>query len=233
MIEVLKGLKPLFNGHFIDIGVNIGQTLIKVHAVYGKVKYVGFEPNPSCVHYVNELMKINQLEGYEIFPLGVGAKTEVLKLNFFSADKSDSSASVIEHYRPDHVEDHFIYVPVFDIRLVQHFLPLEQHSIVKIDVEGAELDVLLGLSEWIEEFAPIIILEILPIYTTGNTSRLNRQLRIEGLFRSVGYKMARIRKGGKVRLELIDEIGIHSSLENCDYLVFPGCLEKNLLGCFN
>jgi FkbM family methyltransferase len=233
MIDILRGLRPLFNGHFIDVGVNIGQTLIKVNAVFSDVNYIGFEPNPSCVHYVYELLRINKLEGYQIFPLGIGNKSEVLKLNFFSSDKSDSSASVIQNYRPNHVEDHFIYVPIFDIQAIRRFLPLKETSIVKIDVEGAELDVLLSLADWIKEFSPIIILEILPVYSSKNTTRLNRQLRIEDLFRSAGYKMTRILKEGKVRLELIDEIGIHSSMENCDYIVFPGGIEKNLLECFN
>jgi FkbM family methyltransferase len=232
MIDILRGLRPLFNGHFIDVGVNIGQTLIKVNAVFNDVNYIGFEPNPSCVHYVYELLRINKLVGYQIFPLGIGNKSEVLKLNFFSSDKSDSSASIIQNYRPNHVEDHFIYVPIYDNAAIRRFLPSKETSIVKIDVEGAELEVLLGLVEWIKEFAPIIILEILPVYAPKNTTRLNRQLRIEDLFRSLDYKIARVIKEGSVQLELIDEIGIHSSLENSDYIVFPSRLGNNLLKGF-
>ena len=47
MTEVLKNLRPFFKGHFIDVGVNLGQTLLKAHAVFGRHDYIGFEPNPG------------------------------------------------------------------------------------------------------------------------------------------------------------------------------------------
>src|SRR5580698_2194129 len=71
MTETLKCLRPIFNGHFVDVGVNIGQTLIKAYAVFEDIHYIGFEPNPSCVHYVQELIKINELKNFHIFPMGV------------------------------------------------------------------------------------------------------------------------------------------------------------------
>jgi FkbM family methyltransferase len=232
MTEIFKRLKPFFNGHFVDVGVNIGQTLVKVHAVFGQVDYIGLEPNPSCVHYVQELVRINGLKGYRLFPIGVGAKTDVLKLNFFASDNSDSSASIIEHYRPGAKEDHFIYVPIFDFHAIRHFLPTGDLTIVKIDVEGAELEVLLGLLEWVKESTPLILLEILPVYSPENEDRLKRQDMIEGLMNSLNYKMARIKKSETVSIDPISAIGIHSVIEDCDYLMYPAQVEERLLDCF-
>jgi FkbM family methyltransferase len=233
MTETLKCLRPVFNGHFVDVGVNLGQTLIKACAIFEEIQYLGFEPNPSCVHYVQELIRINKLKGYDIFPIGVAAKTEVLKLIFFEADESDSSATIIEHYRPLNREDHFIYVPVFDFHSISSFLPENPYSLVKIDVEGAELDVLLGLQDWIKANQPYLLVEILPVYSSENQARLKRQEEIESLFRNWGYKMARLKKTIPASIEEIRTIGVHSSIVDCDYLIYPASLAGKIHNCFS
>ena len=232
MTRVLQGIQPFFKGHFIDIGVNLGQTLLKAHAVFGKINYIGFEPNPSCVHYVQELVRANKLTGYNIFPVGVSTETEVLKLKFFAADKSDSAASIVENYRPDQKEDHFVYVPVFDARSLRPFLPGATGAIVKIDVEGAEWEVVSGLEDWIRDFRPLILMEILPVYSAENRFRLERQERIEALLRSLGYKMARIRKKQPVLLEPLEAIGVHAVIEDSDYIMYPSELAESVLARF-
>ena len=69
MTNVLLGLRPLFNGHFVDVGVNIGQTLLKAHAVFGEVNYIGFEPNPTCINYVQEMIRQNGFKQTELIPI--------------------------------------------------------------------------------------------------------------------------------------------------------------------
>jgi FkbM family methyltransferase len=232
MTEALKCLRPVFNGHFVDVGVNLGQTLIKAFAVFDEIQYTGFEPNPSCVHYVQELIKINELKNFHIFPVGVGSKTEVLKLIFFASDESDSSATIIEQYRPHNKEDHFIYVPIFDFQSISSFLPSKPSSLVKIDVEGAELEVLLGLQDWIKSYQPVILLEILPVYSPENQTRLRRQEEIEYLLRNWNYKMSRLTKTDPAGIAEISTIGIHSTIEDCDYLIYPVSIRNKINGCF-
>jgi FkbM family methyltransferase len=233
MTDILLALRPLFNGDFVDVGVNLGQTLLKAHAVFDGVNYIGFEPNPSCIHYVQELVRRNGLKKTMLLPVAVGAKTEMLKLNFFASDKSDSSATIIENFRPLSPTDHFIFVPVFDPHLVSHFLPVNPVSILKIDVEGAEMEVLLGLREWINTCHPLILLEILPVYSAENRSRLDRQHKIEELLQAWDYQITRIQKGDRVRLEKIETIGIHSTIEDCDYLLHHASLNEKISACFN
>jgi FkbM family methyltransferase len=232
MTVVLENLRPLFGGSFIDIGVNLGQTLIKVHAVFDRVKYVGFEPNPTCVHYVQELIALNALKEFTILPIAVGKNTEILKLTFFGDDASDSAASIVDNFRPDNKKYQYLYVPVFNIHSIVEFLPAEQFSIIKIDVEGAESDVLIGFKDWIKAYKPLLIVEILPVYSVDNDSRLKRQIQIEEMMHDLNYKIARIKKGEFVHLEDIEAIGIHSSIEDSDYLLYPFSLTDEVLDCF-
>jgi FkbM family methyltransferase len=233
MTETLLALRPMFNGQFIDVGVNLGQTLLKAYAVFDDIDYIGFEPNPSCISYIQELVRLNELKKTKLLPVAVGAKTDMLKLNFFAADKSDSSATLIENFKKNTTPDHFIFVPVFDFHKLTHFLPSKLFSILKIDVEGAEMEVLSGLREWVTTYLPLILLEILPVYSTENQSRLDRQNKIEEMLHEWDYKIGRIKKNGPAGLKLIGEIGIHSNIEDCDYLLYHSSLSEKITACFN
>ncbi|MDP4252086.1 MAG: FkbM family methyltransferase [Bacteroidota bacterium] len=233
MTKILLALRPVFNGYFLDVGVNLGQTMLKAHAVFDQVNYMGFEPNPSCIVYAQELIRRNEFKAATLLPIAVGSKTEMRKLNFFDDDRADSSASIIENFRPGQPIDHYIFVPVFDFHMVSRFLPVEPYSILKIDVEGAELEVLQGLNEWIDGYHPIILMEVLPVYSKENQTRLGRQQKIEEMLKAWNYKIARIKKDDPVHPELIDAIGIHDRIEDCDYLLFPAALTEKISACFN
>src|SRR5690348_13368483 len=47
-LQLLTLLLPYNKGSFVDVGANLGQTMIKVKALDSARKYIGFEPNPTC-----------------------------------------------------------------------------------------------------------------------------------------------------------------------------------------
>lgn len=232
MTIALAKLKPLYRGYFVDVGVNLGQTMIKAYSVFGDTQYIGFEPNSACVHYAQELIRLNNFRNCDLLPIGISDKAEVLKLNFYYANEDDSLASIVENFRPDQPIHHFSYVPVFDYPSIKHIVHQGQHPILKIDVEGAELEVLKGFYEWIKISQPIILLEILPAYKAENTFRVQRQKQIEELVRSLDYKMARIQKGDELKLQELQEIGISNDIDESDYIFYPASNAANVLACF-
>ncbi|HYF31998.1 MAG TPA: FkbM family methyltransferase [Chitinophagaceae bacterium] len=234
MTQVLRQLKPIFKGAFVDVGVNTGQTLIKAHGVFGKMEYVGFEPNPVCVHYVQNLIRLNNFN-CKLLPVGVSSETGILKLNFYYDEETDQSASILQQFRLDQPIHHSLYVPVFNGQSVVQLLPAQQHSILKIDVEGAELDVLKGLQEWIVARQPIILSEILPVYTPSHpdyTLRVQRQQEMQQLLRNWDYRIARLVKNNTIAVQLLETIEPHSDMELCDYIIFPAGLQAQVLQCF-
>ncbi|MGB4838706.1 MAG: hypothetical protein WBP08_06900 [Saprospiraceae bacterium] len=102
MVQMLNIVLPIDNRGFVDLGINIGQTLLKLRSVSSEIKYIGFEPNPMCVNYVDRLMKENNLKDISIIPVDIADKTEIGVLNFFCASGTDSSASMIRDFRPEH-----------------------------------------------------------------------------------------------------------------------------------
>ena len=233
MTKLLERLKPFFTGAFIDVGVNVGQTLLKSYTVNKDVNYIGFEPNPVCIHYLQELISINKIKHAKLIPVGVSDKTGIIHLNFFHSEKTDSTASIIQNFRPGETIDHSTYVPVFECRHLVSLLPETGHCILKIDVEGAELEVLKTFGEWISKCQPLIIIEILPVYQSDNAFRLKRQQEIESLLASWNYKMSRINKKDDISLTRIKEIGVHGDLELCDYVLYPADLEPGLRSMFD
>ena len=78
MLEILKLLLiDKKNSTFIDIGVNLGQTLLKVKSIVPKINFVGFEPNPACVNYLEELIRLNGITNCKIYPFGLYTETGV------------------------------------------------------------------------------------------------------------------------------------------------------------
>lgn len=231
LTQVLIKLKPFSIENFVDVGINLGQTLIKAYTVFDDIVYVGFEPNLMCVNYANDLVNVNNFKNCTIIPAGISDKTEVLKLNFYHGNKTDSTASIIEQFRPTQPIHHSMFVPVFNFSMLTHVLKKSNNAILKIDVEGAELEVLAGLAEWIKECQPIILIEVLPVYDKKNSFRLERQQKIEALLHSLNYKIARINKT-TIHINELDEIGIHGNIVDSDYISYPAGIKESIYNIF-
>ena len=222
MVEILAKLLSQKQGQvFLDIGANLGQTLMKVKSANSEMRYVGFEPNPACVYYLQTLIYENNFKNTEIFPVGIGAKTGILRLNFFNESATDSSASILEDYRGGSVIVKKLNVPVFEFD--QTGIQDSKISFIKIDVEGAELEVLKGLAFNIKQDRPIILMEVLPVYSEDNALRWARQKEMEALIAEMDYTILRIIKnnGAFSKLEPLGNFGVHSDLDKCDYILSP------------
>ena len=232
MIKILEHIIRLRNdGAYLDVGVNIGQTLIKVKSVAPKIEYFGFEPNPSCIFYLKRLIQVNQYENVTMFPVGISNEDRIFELSFFTDNDIDSAASIFSDFRPLQKTYRKEYVPCFTIKKIIKNKNFPKVSVIKIDVEGAEKEVLEELENLILRDWPYIQIEILPIYTEENTDRLARQNAIELLLQRLNYIKFRIytKENNEFdRLEEIEKIGIHANLRWCDYLLVPATERENL-----
>lgn len=224
MVEVLKRLLPHTSGCFVDVGVNVGQTMIKVKAVDPERPYLGFEPNPTCVFFVQQLIQANGYTDCTVIPAGLFIRDTVLFLNFFSDSPIGSSASVIDNFRPSEKVDHRVPVPVFKYDSLGAEITDIRVGFAKIDVEGSELEVLASMERVIERDRPPILIELLPVYTDNDSDRLRRQGGVEEFIRNKGYVIFRILKNSDntfAKAILVEGFGIHGNLAECDYLLLP------------
>jgi FkbM family methyltransferase len=229
LLEKLLAIKQL--GAFIDVGVNVGQTLLKLKSVTNRHQYIGFEPNPYCLSYLYELIELNNFRDDIIIPYGLSNEDNNIFLNFYYKNIVDSTSSIVPNFRPDQSIERKIYVQVRPMNEIKLIKDLDEIAIIKIDVEGAEMEVIEGAKKTIESKRPVLIIEILPVYKEANLFRLDRQRNIEKIMKELNYKLFRIKKTSNNRLEglsEIKEIEIHSNLDQCDYVFVPKELENQL-----
>ncbi len=236
MCDLIRYTLSVKSGFFMDIGANIGQTLIKLRVVNEDRPYVGFEPNPECVHYFNQLVKKNKFKNVDLIPAGLFDSNAVLTLNLYTDSSTDQGATLIENLRDGKIYNK-INVPVFEYRHIADLLGLREIAIIKIDVEGAELEVLMSLKSTISKNQPVILAEILPAYGIEYTDRVERQNKIGILMQELGYDILRVHKRSPYKkvekLEKLPEFDIHGNIEYTDYVLVPSAMSENMINNLN
>lgn len=235
--SLIQGLIPETNGVFIDVGANIGQTLVRVKTIKPDLNYMGFEPNSSCIFYLQELIRVNNYQNCTLHNCALSTKMQTLILE--KSYTEDSRASVVSSLRPDY----FKYKEnVLALDFDSYFSNI-QIVFVKIDVEGAELEVIQGMKQSIVKYKPLITCEVLDSHNPSVIQfTQNRADKLCELMHSLNYSVVRLQTtdiGGKIiGYEKINKIAIKqwtpaSSREN-DYLFYPdnigGEVLKNLKG---
>ena len=201
----------------IDIGSNIGQTLIKWIGIGGKAsKYVGFDPNPNCYSYLYDLLTINKLENSKIICSGLSSKTSLS--SFKLSNRYDPRASSINGYRHNNENDFQLFLVLLDANYCFEKLDLDYKKvIIKIDAEGNEYDILFSLKNFINNFNPVIIVEILRekdfLNLETNLIRKGKLEKISNFLEDNNYEMSRIIIHGMVNDQ-------YSKLTD-DYLCLP------------
>lgn len=215
MGALLFKLKEYYSANlFVDVGANVGQTLLQVLAINRKQHYYGFEPNPSCVHYLLELIRINKFKNVTIYPVALSDNSGPSTLKMYTDSTTDSTASLIQDFRESQTGESNVMV------LAGNCISFEKKiGLIKIDVEGSELEVLQGLATFIGRDRPLIICEVLPAYDAGNINRITRQSFIQDLLKKVGYIIFHISTTGA--LTSVEHFGVHDDIKRINYMFCP------------
>jgi FkbM family methyltransferase len=148
--NTLKLFKPKEGDTVIDCGAHIGKYTIYASKLVGKYgKVISFEPELSNFKTLLKNLKINHCKN--TYVLNYACWNSNSKSQKLFIGKDDGEYSLKEK------RDNYIKVPT--IRL-DHFLKkmnLKTIDWIKIDVEGAELEVLKGLGKYLKRTKNIII----------------------------------------------------------------------------
>lgn len=145
-----KYLKP--GDTFVDVGANIGlMSLFASTCVASNGKVLAFEPNPETNRILNENIKINSFEKIEVFDSAIGSITEERKI-YDQFDKNRGSASLLKPNSSSAGYD-------VSVNPLSSFISKDEIiKMIKIDVEGFELEVLNGASEILSGTTPPILI---------------------------------------------------------------------------
>ncbi len=150
----------------IDVGANIGLYTCLARS-RGK-HVVAIEPLPRNLMFLNRNIALNGFNDIEIFPVGVGAHPSVAPIYGFS----DIASFVPGWSRGAAVHSERVELSTMDILIGDRFAG--QRLLIKIDVEGFELDVLRGAARLLARTPkPVWMIEVLldnPLAGTINPS---------------------------------------------------------------
>lgn len=175
----LRSLLRITPGALVDIGANVGLYLIWLKSMDRQRQYVGFEPNPACYWYLQELIRYNNFENAKTFPLALSDSRQVR--TFFVKRLGDKMGSLLDSHRAGEDKPRSFDLITEQGDLIIPVLGLDAIAAMKIDVEGFELEVLQGLRETLAEFGPTVICEIYSLDPEHPEFRSRRE-RMEQLF---------------------------------------------------
>lgn len=138
---------------FMDIGANIGlMSTIASKIVGEKGRVYAVEANPKTIEVLRHNCAINLCENIEILPIALASEkgSAILYENW---NVNRGGASLISQG-----DEHGITVS--KERLDDLFSPDSPVHLVKIDVEGFELEVLKGGIAWFKTQQPVFIIEV-------------------------------------------------------------------------
>jgi len=134
-----------------DIGAHVGfYTLLASVLVGPRGKVIAFEPLPKNIQYLKEHLKINQCNNVEVIEAAVSSKSGK---SFFI-----QGGNTFTGYLSKDTEGIEIEIISLDDLINKNNLPIPH--IIKIDVEGAELEVLKGAKDLIATKKPTIFLSV-------------------------------------------------------------------------
>jgi FkbM family methyltransferase len=206
MGDCLRAFVTTKPGTVIDIGVNVGLYLVKLRLISNDIPYIGFEPNPSCQLYTQELIRLNNFQNAKVIPIALAEKDEITR--FYASKIGDETGSLIaEHHQGKSMAYSFDVLVMKGDDLLKKF-KINNISVIKIDVEEAEIYVMRGLVDTLKQYRPYVYSEILDVH--NNADQIMRKNEMCDLFANLDYKILGIDKNSLALrvIENIDDVGV-------------------------
>lgn len=176
--DIYKAVLQKKEGVIIDVGVNTGQTLFKMLSIDKSRPYFGFEPQSTPASSVETFLIDNKITHYAILPIALSDHNGVIPINV-RGEGIDSMASpvasIVDGFRPKNFYSYAKYVYAAYGDEVIDSLNIAAITLIKVDVEGAELEVIRGLKATIEKYRPFILFEVLHHYLAVTKEELDKK----------------------------------------------------------
>jgi len=145
-----------------DVGADQGTyTLFFARRVGEHGRVVTFEPNPESHRRIVANVELNGLRNVEVRRLGLGAEKQTSTLVFPVGEPARGSAEpriLAQILRETNARVVQVELDSLDAQIAGAGLPLPE--LVKIDVEGLEMDVLRGMTETLRTRRPALFVEV-------------------------------------------------------------------------
>lgn len=160
----------------IDVGANYAYHTHRLAQLCPDGRIIAFEPIPFTYRVCKRLIRKFHLKNVELYQKGVGEKNGTVSFEMPMQDFGVLSAGQAHlsgrNNELEGKEQHYKFTKfeVVECEIVQldsMDLKLNSLDLVKLDIEGAELFALKGMSALLQKFKPHIYIEINPFFLKG------------------------------------------------------------------
>lgn len=149
---VFRDLLPQFKKQTaIDGGANIGNHTLFFSRYFKQI--IAFEPNPTALKLLDTNIFLNKTKNIQVIPVGLSNQANILP--FFENPENLGGSGF--NFDPSFATDTQLRVEKGD-SLLQN-IQTTPIGLIKLDIEGHELNALQGLEETIKTHQPIILFE--------------------------------------------------------------------------
>ena len=147
-------------GVFIDVGAHIGRYTLLASKRVGSEGVVALEPIPENYKVLIENIKRSRVNN--VIALLIAAWNISTILEFVvPPGRSAATAKELHHFSGLQLRGYKIRVKAVDLdTLLLRMLKLSRVDVMKIDVKGAEIEVLKGAREVMERYRPKMVVEV-------------------------------------------------------------------------
>ena len=153
LVSRLKGAKV-----FADVGAHLGYFACIAGAVFPNLNLYLFEMNHNLVDLIERNLSANKLNGAQLMNKAVSDRRRKISYEDKSVDAGLSMA--VEDVQSSDAGEGLAQGE--SVSLDEFFAGKDAPDVVKIDVQGAEMQVLRGAKGIIERHSPILFLEVHP-----------------------------------------------------------------------
>ena len=143
-----------------DVGANMGlftNMMSKRVGPQGKVR--SFEPNPPAFEDLRRIVVLNQLDNVDLYPVAASDSQGVAVFNqILSGNVNREASGLVLESEANQSPQSAITVTTTTLDLIVASTP-KPPSLIKIDVEGAEFQVIRGLRQTLAAFRPKLVIE--------------------------------------------------------------------------
>jgi len=165
-LEHLAALEPYRFASVVDVGANRGQFTLLMAGLRPEASIVAFEP--LAEPYQKLTLVTSDLANVRAFHSAIGATRTSLPMNVSKQDDSSSLLPITELQEqifPNTGHDRTVEVRVAPLGDFVDGLELARPSLLKIDVQGYELEVLRGSRDHLDRFDVVYVeASFLPLY---------------------------------------------------------------------
>ncbi|KAI8631484.1 FkbM family methyltransferase [Xylariaceae sp. FL1651] len=181
----------------VDVGANIGLCSLYMKQKFPSAKILAFEPAPETYDTLCRNLALHKISGVEPLQYGCASKASTEKLTFFPnlpgnstlvpEEKQQLYEEAVKKHGREAADKRFGGAQELDVKLerLSHFLSsrpdFTRIDLLKVDVEGAELEVLRGLEDSHWALVQNVVLE--------TWAKSGSKAELEELLKSKGFKV--------------------------------------------